>query len=82
MSIDIRSGSGHPKPAFDGSTDDAKPPPSLSSIRYRHSDVAPVGAVGATTAQWIEALRSGSALPKSNLVQSAIEGRSAAAAVA
>jgi nicotinamidase-related amidase len=32
-----------------------------------------------TTAQWIEALTSDSALPKSNLVQSAIDGRSAVA---
>jgi hypothetical protein len=32
-----------------------------------------------TTAQWIEAVGSDSTLPKSNLVQSAIDGRSAAA---
>jgi hypothetical protein len=32
-----------------------------------------------TTAQWIEALTSDSALPKNNLVQSAIDGRSAVA---
>ncbi|MDV6247840.1 isochorismatase family protein [Rhodococcus opacus] len=32
-----------------------------------------------TTVQWIEAVRSGSTLPKSNLVQSALDGRSAAA---
>ncbi|WP_342661552.1 hypothetical protein Rruber_05350 (plasmid) [Rhodococcus ruber] len=32
-----------------------------------------------TTTQWIEAVRSGSALPKSNLVESALQGRSAAA---
>ncbi|QCQ93374.1 isochorismatase family protein [Rhodococcus sp. SGAir0479] len=31
-----------------------------------------------TTAQWIEALTAGSTLPKSNLVQSAIDGRSTA----
>lgn len=35
----------------------------------------------ATTTQWIEAVRTGSALPKSNLVESALQGRSAAALV-
>ncbi|MFF0284237.1 isochorismatase family protein [Rhodococcus aetherivorans] len=32
-----------------------------------------------TTTQWIEAVQSGSTLPKSNLVESALEGRSASA---
>ena len=40
-----------------------------------HSNFAAVS----TTAQWIEALQTGSTLPKSNLAQSAIDGRSAAA---
>ena len=34
-----------------------------------------------TTAQWVEALRSGASLPKSNLVESALAGREAAALV-